>query len=205
MTLDMMDGDLWQWDTGRRVAVEGADEVHFSKHPGGPCYTAAVLDGSAPVPDVLLQTAGALHAWAYEPDGAGGRTRVQASWPVARRARPEGYAATPWAQRTIADAERARDEARGWAGLAESARDEALASEVKGARAVTLEPGAQATARMDGNVLEVGVPRGERGGCDFATFTVEGGDLMAHYASDTPNIIFELNDRGELEVGLRDE
>lgn len=205
MRLELNDGDLWQWDTGRSVEVEGAEEAHFAKRPGGPCYTAAVIDGRAQVPDVLLQTAGALWAWAYAPDGHGGRTRMQASWPVSRRARPEGYTFTPWHQKTIADAERARDEARELAERAEAARDAALASEVKGARAVTLDPGSEATARMDGSVLEVGVPRGERGDCDFAAFTVEGGDLVANYSTDKSDITFGLTAGGEMEVRLLDD
>ena len=202
MSITLDAEQLWQWDTGVQVLAEGCDEVHFAKRPGGPCYDAAVIGGKASVPDVLLQTAGAVYAWAYATSDAGGKTRVQASWPVARRGMPAGYTFTPWAQRTIADAEQARDQAKDYAEAAKEAADAAKASEVKGARAVTLEPGSEATARMDGNVLEVGVPKGERGDCDFAAFEVVGGYLVANYTTDKADITFGLTDEGDIEVML---
>lgn len=35
MTLDIMDGDLWQWDTGREVEAAGCEQVHFAKSTAG--------------------------------------------------------------------------------------------------------------------------------------------------------------------------
>lgn len=162
MTLDIMDGDLWQWDTGREVEVAGCEQVHFAKSTTGTCYTVEAADGKAKIPDELLQAAGRVYAWAYITDEAyGGRTRIEALWDVKRRAKPAEYVYEPSDQRTIKDAETARDEAKAAQKAAEAARDRAVASEVKGARATTLASGSEATAAMEGNVLVVGVPKGD--------------------------------------------
>lgn len=160
--LQVLDGDLWQWDTGREVEVVGCEQVHFAKSTTGTCYTVAVANGKAKIPDELLQAAGRVYAWAYITDEAyGGRTRIEALWDVKRRAKPAEYIYEPSDQRTIKDAEVARDEAKAAQKAAEAARDRAIAAEVKGARATTLNSGSQATAQMDNNVLVVGVPKGD--------------------------------------------
>lgn len=162
MTLDIIDGDLWQWDTGREVEAAGCEQVHFAKSTAGACYTVEVADSKAKVPDELLQAAGRVYAWAYITDEAyGGRTRIEALWDVKRRAKPAEYVYEPSDQRTIEDAETARDEAKAAQKAAEAARDRAVAAEVKGARATTLASGSEATAAMEGNVLVVGVPKGD--------------------------------------------
>lgn len=160
--LQVLDGDLWQWDTGREVEAVGCEQVHFAKSTAGACYTVEVADGKAKVPDELLQAAGRVYAWAYITDEAyGGRTRIEALWDVKRRAKPAEYVYEPSDRRTIEDAETARDEAKAAQKAAEAARDGAVAAEVKGARATTLASGSEATAAMDGNVLVVGVPKGD--------------------------------------------
>lgn len=162
MTLDIMDGELWQWDTGREVEAAGCEQVHFAKSTAGTCYTVEVAGDKAKIPDELLQAAGRVYAWAYITDEAyGGRTRIEALWDVKRRAKPAEYVYEPSDQRTIKDAETARDEAKAAQEAAEAARDRAVAAEVKGARATTLAPGSDATAAMEGNVLVVGVPKGD--------------------------------------------
>nr|UWI30806.1 MAG: hypothetical protein [Bacteriophage sp.] len=162
MTLDIMDGDLWQWDTGREVEAAGCEQVHFAKSTAGTCYTVEVAGNKAKIPDELLQAAGRVYAWAYITDETyGGCTRIEALWDVKRRAKPAEYVYEPSDQRTIRDAETARDEARDAQKAAEAARDRAVAAEVKGARATTLAPGSDATAAMEGNVLVVGVPKGD--------------------------------------------
>ena len=103
-----------------------------------------------------------------------------------------------------ADGEQA-DEYKPLIGELQDAIAAARASEVKSATAVTLEPGSKATARFEDNVIEIGVPKGERGDCDFATFTVEDGTLYAHYTAESPNIVFNLDESGNLEVGFRDD
>lgn len=160
--LQVLDGELWQWDTGREVEVVGCEQVHFAKSTTGTCYTVAVADSKAKIPDELLQAAGRVYAWAYITDEAyGGRTRIEALWDVKRRAKPAEYIYEPSDQRTIKDAETARDEAKAAQKAAEAARDKAVAAEVKGARATTLASGSEATAAMEGNVLIVGVPKGD--------------------------------------------
>lgn len=160
--LQVLDGELWQWDTGREVEVVGCEQVHFAKSTTGTCYTVAVADSKAKIPDELLQAAGRVYAWAYITDEAyGGRTRIEALWDVKRRAKPAEYIYEPSDQRTIKDAETARDEAKAAQKAAEAARDKAVAAEVKGARATTLASGSEATATMENNVLVVGVPKGD--------------------------------------------
>lgn len=160
--LQVLDGELWQWDTGREVEVVGCEQVHFAKSTTGTCYTVAVADSKAKIPDELLQAAGRVYAWAYITDEAyGGRTRIEALWDVKRRAKPAEYIYEPSDQRTIKDAETARDEAKTAQKAAEAARDRAVAAEVKGARATTLTSGSEATATMENNVLVVGVPKGD--------------------------------------------
>ena len=111
--LQVLDGELWQWDTGREVEVVGCEQVHFAKSTTGTCYTVAVADSKAKIPDELLQAAGRVYAWAYITDEAyGGRTRIEALWDVKRRAKPAEYIYEPSDQRTIKDAETARDEAK---------------------------------------------------------------------------------------------
>ena len=160
--LQVLDGELWQWDTGREVEVVGCEQVHFAKSTTGMCYTVEVAGNKAKIPDELLQTAGRVYAWAYITDEAyGGRTRIEALWDVKRRAKPAEYIYEPSDQRTIKDAETARDEAKAAQKAAEAARDKAVAAEVKGARATTLASGSEATATMENNVLVVGVPKGD--------------------------------------------
>lgn len=160
--LQVLDGELWQWDTGREVEVVGCEQVHFAKSTTGTCYTVEVAGNKAKIPDELLQAAGRVYAWAFITDEAyGGRTRIEALWDVKRRAKPAEYIYEPSDQRTIKDAETARDEAKDAQKAAEAARDRAVAAEVKGARATTLASGSEATAAMEGNVLVVGVPKGD--------------------------------------------
>lgn len=160
--LQVLDGELWQWDTGREVEVVGCEQVHFAKSTTGTCYTVEVAGNKAKIPDELLQAAGRVYAWAYITDEAyGGRTRIEALWDVKRRAKPAEYIYEPSDQRTIKDAEAARDEAKAAQKAAEAARDKAVAAEVKGARATTLASGSEATATMENNVLVVGVPKGD--------------------------------------------
>ncbi len=160
--LQVLDGELWQWDTGREVEVVGCEQVHFAKSTTGTCYTVEVAGNKAKIPDELLQTAGRVYAWAYITDETyGGRTRIEALWDVKRRAKPAEYIYEPSDQRTIKDAETARDEAKAAQKAAEAARDKAVAAEVKGARATTLASGSEATATMENNVLVVGVPKGD--------------------------------------------
>lgn len=191
--LQVLDGELWQWDTGREVEVVGCEQVHFAKSTTGTCYTVEVADSKAKIPDELLQAAGRVYAWAYITDEAyGGRTRIEALWDVKRRAKPAEYIYEPSDQRTIKDAETARDEAKAAQKAAEAARDRAVAAEVKGARATTLASGSEATAAMEGNVLVVGVPKGDA--LRYSDLTAEQIAELKKPATDAAAAVSRVND-----------
>ncbi|MGN8741333.1 hypothetical protein ACTNC4_07080 [Collinsella sp. HCP3S3_B8] len=191
--LQVLDGDLWQWDTGREVEVVGCEQVHFAKSTTGTCYTVEVAGNKAKIPDELLQAAGRVYAWAYITDEAhGGRTRIEALWDVKRRAKPAEYIYEPSDQRTIEDAETARDEAKAAQNAAEAARDRAVAAEVKGARATTLASGSEATAAMEGNVLVVGVPKGDA--LRYSDLTAEQIAELKKPATDAAAVVNKVND-----------
>ena len=90
MTITIADGRgaLWQWDTGRRVKITDGD-VDVGD------------DGTAIIPDELLQDWHTLTAYAYVTDDAGAYTMVQQDFIVHKRAKPAGYVYTPTDQMTL--------------------------------------------------------------------------------------------------------
>lgn len=103
----------YQWDTGLTVTVSGGEmtECHFANRKQGTAYVQAVIKGKAKVPDELLQVAAPITAYGYVEDEAGAQTRVEVAFDVKARNIPSGYTYTKTAQKTIRDAEVARDEA----------------------------------------------------------------------------------------------
>ena len=103
----------YQWDTGLTVTVSGGamTECHFANRKQGTAYVQAVINGVARVPDELLQVAAPIKAYGYVSDGAGGQTYVEQSFEVIARNIPADYTYTKTAQKTIRDAEAARDQA----------------------------------------------------------------------------------------------
>ena len=101
MTITIADGRgaLWQWDTGRRVKItdgDGVKQVHYQNRCFGRSVDVDVRDdGTAIIPDELLQDWHPLTAYAYVTDDAGGYTKVQVDFAVHRRARPADYVYTP--------------------------------------------------------------------------------------------------------------
>lgn len=101
MTITIADGRgaLWQWDTGRRVKItdgDGVKQVHYQNRCFGHSVDVDVgTDGTAIIPDELLQDWHPLTAYAYATDDAGGYTKVQVDFAVHRRARPADYVYTP--------------------------------------------------------------------------------------------------------------
>ncbi len=101
MTITIADGRgaLWQWDTGRRVKItdgDGVKQVHYQNRCFGRSVDVDVEDdGTAIIPDELLQDWHPLTAYAYTTDNAGGYTKVQVDFAVHRRARPADYVYTP--------------------------------------------------------------------------------------------------------------
>lgn len=106
MTITIADGRgaLWQWDTGRRVRVDDGSvkQVHYQNRCFGRSVDVDVgADGTAIIPDKLLQDWHPLTAYAYVTDDAGGYTKVQVDFAVHKRAKPVGYVYTPTDQMTL--------------------------------------------------------------------------------------------------------
>lgn len=101
MTITIADrrGELWQWDTGRRVKItdgDGVKQVHYQNKCFGRSVDVDVgTDGTAIIPDELLQDWHPLTAYAYVTDDAGGYTKVQVDFAVHKRAKPADYVYTP--------------------------------------------------------------------------------------------------------------
>lgn len=128
MTIVIADGRgaLWQWDTGRRVKIvggAGVKQIHYQNN----CFDRSVdvdveEDGTAIIPDELLQDYHRLTAYAYVTDDTGAYTMVQQDFPVYKRAKPADYVFTPVEQTTIAEI----------AAIAQSVRDDADAGRFDG-------------------------------------------------------------------------
>lgn len=112
MTITIADGRgaLWQWDTGRRVKITdgvGVKQIHYQNRCFGRSVDVDVgADGTAIIPDELLQDWHPLMAYAYVTDDAGGYTKVQVDFAVHKRARPADYVYTPTEQKTLLDIQR---------------------------------------------------------------------------------------------------
>ena len=107
MTITIADGRgaLWQWDTGRRVRItdgDGVKQVHYQNKCFGRSVDVDVEnDGTAIIPDELLQDWHPLTAYAYVTDDTGAYTMVQQDFVVHKRAKPAGYVYTPTDQMTL--------------------------------------------------------------------------------------------------------
>lgn len=105
MTITIADGRgaLWQWDTGRRLRVgSGVDQIHYQNRALGSSVDVDVgTDGTAIIPDELLQDCHTLTAYAYVTDDTGAYTMVQQDFAVHKRAKPAGYTYTPTDQTTL--------------------------------------------------------------------------------------------------------
>lgn len=90
---------LWQWDTGRRVKItdgDGVKQVHYQNKCFGRSVDVDVGDdGTAIIPDELLQDCHTLTAYVYVTDDTGAYTMVQQDFIVHKRAKPAGYVYTP--------------------------------------------------------------------------------------------------------------
>lgn len=98
MMLTLNDGrsELWQWDTGRTLAVDAdCSQVHFSNKVFGRSIDVDVIDGSAIIPDVLLQTDKELNVWAFVGTAENGYTKISKTFKVNRRNKPADYVFTP--------------------------------------------------------------------------------------------------------------
>lgn len=101
-------GALWQWDTGRRLRVgSGVEQVHYQNRVlGGTLDVDVGADGTAIIPDELLQDWHTLTVYAYVTDDTGAYTMVQQDFAVHKRGKPANYVYTPTEQKTLSDIQR---------------------------------------------------------------------------------------------------
>ena len=141
LTLNDGRSELWQWDTGRTLAVDAdCSQVHFSNKFFGRSIDVDADNGVAIIPDILLQTDKDLNVWTFVGTAENGYTKISKTFKVNRRNKPADYVFTPVEQMTIAEI----------ASIAQSVRDDADAG---------LFDGAQGPA---GPIGPVG-PQGEKG------------------------------------------
>lgn len=104
LTLNDGRSELWQWDTGRTLAVDAdCSQVHFSNKVFGRSIDVDVVDGAAIIPDVLLQTDKDLNVWAFVGTAENGYTKISKTFKVNRRNKPADYVFTPPEQTTLAE------------------------------------------------------------------------------------------------------
>lgn len=129
MTITIADGRgaLWQWDTGRRLRVgSGVEQIHYQNKCFGRSVDVDVGDdGTAIIPDELLQDWHPLTAYAYVTDDTGAYTMVQQDFAVHKRAKPSDYVYTPTEH---AGFDRLRAEIGGLADLTTEAKDTLVAA-----------------------------------------------------------------------------
>lgn len=99
--LNLKDGTLWQWDTGRKLIVtvdEGTtiDKVQFYNGIGDSARPGTIEKGSdgiilASIPDTLLQYSNNLTAYLMTTDEDGVKTTTSITMVVNARAKPEDY------------------------------------------------------------------------------------------------------------------
>lgn len=96
MSLNDGRSELWQWDTGRTLAVDAeCSQVHFSNKVFGRSIDVDVVDGVAIIPDILLQTDKDLNVWAFVGTAENGYTKISKTFKVNRRNKPADYVFTP--------------------------------------------------------------------------------------------------------------
>lgn len=102
LTLNDGRSELWQWDTGRTLAVDvDCSQVHFSNKVFGRSIDVDVTDGVAIIPDILLQTDNDLNVWAFVGTAENGYTKISKTFKVNRRNKPADYVFTPTEQTTL--------------------------------------------------------------------------------------------------------
>lgn len=102
LTLNDGRSELWQWDTGRTLAVDAdCSQVHFSNKVFGRSIDVDVVGGAAIIPDVMLQTDNDLNVWAFVGAAENGYTKISKTFKVNRRNKPSDYVFTPTEQMTL--------------------------------------------------------------------------------------------------------
>lgn len=104
LTLNDGRSELWQWDTGRKLTVDAdCTQVHFSNKVFGRSIDVDVVDGTAEIPDILLQVDKELHVWAFVGTAENGYTKISKVFKVNKRNKPADYVFTPTEQTTLKD------------------------------------------------------------------------------------------------------
>lgn len=90
---------LFQWDTGRKVSVTPAygveiQEVHFANKGDSRAIPVAVANGTADIPDVLLQTGRTVAVYGVEIQDGRERSVDELFLPVRERPKPGDYVYT---------------------------------------------------------------------------------------------------------------
>lgn len=149
MTITIADGRgaLWQWDTGRRLRVgSGVEQIHYQNKCFGRSVDVDVgTDGTAIIPDELLQDCHTLTAYAYVTDDTGAYTMVQQDFAVHKRAKPAGYVYTPTDQMTLRTIQRQIGDL---AGLTTEAKDTLVAAINEAARTLASHRAEQPELRV---------------------------------------------------------
>lgn len=152
--LKLIDGrtDLYQWDTGRKIAVDAnCSQVHFSNKLIGPSIDVDVIDGEAFVPDILLQSDKELTAWAFVGTPENGYTKISKVFKVIRRNKPADYVFTPHEQTTL---QKIMDAIEGIPEAIQRTSEEIL-REAKESGEFDGEPGVSITHSWNGTVLTI--------------------------------------------------
>lgn len=98
-------GELYQWDTGRKVVIddETVKQVHYQNRFYGRTIDVDVLDGTAIIPDQLLQSFAPLVVFAWSGSAEDGYTKIEKTFEVHKRNKPADYVFTPVDQKTMDD------------------------------------------------------------------------------------------------------
>lgn len=98
-------GELYQWDTGRKVVVddETVKQVHYQNRFYGRTIDVDVSNGTAIIPDQLLQSFTPLVVFAWVGSAEDGYTKIEKTFEVHKRNKPADYVFTPVDQKTLDD------------------------------------------------------------------------------------------------------
>lgn len=98
-------GELYQWDTGRKVIIddESIKRVHYQNRFYGRTIDVDVSGGFAIIPDQLLQSFAPLVVFAWAGSAEDGYTKIEKAFKVHKRNKPADYVFTPVDQKTLDD------------------------------------------------------------------------------------------------------
>lgn len=148
--INVIGGDLWQWDTGRsvRIDVAGATQAHFAAAGSQRAMVVDVRDGVARVPSQVLRVGTAIAVWASD----GAETLEGAIIPVRPRAKPDDYIYTD-------------DEVQRWEDVEQWVRDQIAeyCKPLEAGTATRLGPDDAPTVEIADHRLYLGIPAGKPG------------------------------------------